>query len=69
MLDIGSAVSFKHTPDRTTDIAILYNQLVLRQTGLAMTEHTLEIVTEGLTFKTYYVNFDYAIYTYVFSLP
>jgi hypothetical protein len=66
VLDIGSAVSFQHTPDR--DVAILYNQLVFRQTGLAMTEHTLEIVTEGLTFKTY-VKFDYAIYTYVFSLP
>ncbi|KAJ2915255.1 hypothetical protein MD484_g5186, partial [Candolleomyces efflorescens] len=42
---------------------ILYNQLVFSQTGLANTQHTLEIITEGLSYQTY-VNFDYAIYTF-----
>jgi hypothetical protein len=61
VLDNGPAVSFKHLPDRTM-ADIMYNQLVFSQTGLANTQHTLEIVTEGLAYQTY-VNFDYAIYT------
>ncbi|KAJ2933746.1 hypothetical protein H1R20_g3393, partial [Candolleomyces eurysporus] len=61
VLDNGPAVSYLHMPDRSK-ANIMYNQLVFSKTGLANTEHTLEIITEGLTYQTY-VNFDYAIYT------
>ncbi|KAJ2920733.1 hypothetical protein H1R20_g16362, partial [Candolleomyces eurysporus] len=61
VLDNGPAVSYLHMPDRSK-ANILYKQLVFHQTGLANTEHALEIVTEGLAYQTY-VNFDYAIYT------
>ncbi|RXW16644.1 hypothetical protein EST38_g9209 [Candolleomyces aberdarensis] len=67
VLDNGPAVSYLHMPDQSK-ANILYNQLVFHQTGLANTEHALEIVTEGLDYQTY-VNFDYAIYTHHDDAP
>lgn len=59
-VDGEAPVFFTSTPDLSA-AEFQYNALVLSQTNLSNTLHTLNITTTGPV--TLYVNFDYAIYT------
>ncbi|RXW12972.1 hypothetical protein EST38_g12881 [Candolleomyces aberdarensis] len=65
VLDNGPPLSFGYDSDRESS-GYKYNQLVYSNTGLPPGDHLLEIVTNNLDHRVY-VNFDYAIYTYVVS--
>jgi hypothetical protein len=63
ILDSGPPLAFEYPSDRTST-GYKYKQLVYSNTGLPAGDHSLEIVTDNLDHRVY-VNFDYAIYTYV----
>lgn len=53
------------THEASTEPGLLYNQTVFSKEGLEYENHTLRISTTGQGDESLYVNFDYAIYTYV----
>jgi hypothetical protein len=56
--------SFNSVPDTSTH-NLQYNATVFSTSGLSNTQHTLVISTSDYPNSTY-LNFDYAIYTYVY---
>lgn len=66
-LDGTTPELFQHTPDPIwMDTGIDYNQLVYSKHDLLNAEHTLVISTSDENY-TVYVNFDYAIYMWVWN--
>ena len=65
-LDGSHAGTFVHNPDMST-LDLVYNASVFSASGLSNSQHQLVIWTNDVPFNVF-VNFDYAIYTYVPSL-
>jgi hypothetical protein len=63
-LDNEAPESFRHTPESTTDLFYGYN--VFSKSNLTNGSHVLNINPTRESTNTY-LNFDYALYTYVQS--
>lgn len=58
--------NFYHLPNQSTS-ALQYNALAFSASGLNNSQHDLVISTNDLPYAVY-INFDYAVYTYVYSV-
>ena len=64
-LDGQLEYTFTHVPTSSKDLD--YNQLVFSKTGLTNEQHTLKASISDVDHQVY-INFDYALYTFVYSV-